>query len=248
MFRASSPAFPSLHCCVSTPIGTCKTHYRTRLLRMSKDRARPLVSLTVHRIAQVPLSRIRQNHHNQLSHHLTALRYRDGSVQYLRHEPGPNALDLVGSRRLSAENGRIGRLHADHLNSGLPLLQDLPNAGHGAPGTHTSNEHIHSSFSIGPDLLRCSAPMNFRIRGIPELLRDERSVHLRGQLFSPTQGTLHAFRARSENEFRPCRLNHALANTVLDGATGIETLQFAHNLSPRIVDNAVQIQKRGVSH
>src|SRR5660398_170847 len=195
MFRASSPAFPSLHCRVSTPIGTCKTHYRTR--RYAVEEA--------HFTRQAPSHSdcVLVTYPNDLVHHV--------NVQYLRHEPGPNALDLVGSRRLSAENGRISRLHADHLNSGLPLLQDLPNAGHGAPGTHASNEHIHSSFSIGPDLLRCSAPMNFRIRGIPELLRDERSVHLRGQLFSPTQGTLHAFRARSENEFRPVGLQQSAA-------------------------------------
>ena len=127
----------------------------------------------------------------------------DGGVQRLGHEPGADALNLVGAGAALGEHGGSGRFHGHHLDGRVLRLQIGPGARKRAAGAHAGHEDVHHAIGVLPDLRASGTLVHGRIRRVGELRGNERVRNLRRQPLGLLDGALHALGAFGEHQFRP---------------------------------------------
>ena len=130
------------------------------------------------------------------------------AVQNRRHEAGADALDLVRSRRAAGEDGRILRLDRDHAHARLAAFQNFADAGDRSARANSRYDDIDLAVCVVPDFLRGRATVNFRIGGVFELLRHDRSRRRCNDFVRLGDRALHSLRGGRENKFRAQQSQH----------------------------------------
>ncbi len=112
------------------------------------------------------------------------------------------SLDLVRARLAAGEDGRILRLHGNHLHVRQARLDHLGDAGDRPAGADTRHEGIELAVGVVPDFLRRGLAVDLRIGRVLELLRDDRVRDIPEQLLCARDGALHALGTRGELKLR----------------------------------------------
>ena len=103
---------------------------------------------------------------------------------------------------LAAGKQRRGvRLDRDDLHARNFGLEHFAHAGDRPARADAGHEHVHSTLRVPEDLTRRGPAMDFDVRGVVELLRDERAGRVRLDLDGFVDGALHAQGAGREDEF-----------------------------------------------
>mmetsp|Transcript_5939 Transcript_5939/g.14424 ORF Transcript_5939/g.14424 Transcript_5939/m.14424 type:complete len:281 (-) Transcript_5939:438-1280(-) len=115
----------------------------------------------------------------------------DVRVAVAGHEASTDALDLVGARAAARQDGALGRLHSDHLDVGVLLLEVLPGARDGAAGADAGDKVVDLPAGALPDLGARGRIVDGGVGGVLKLLQDVR-VRGRGRdLLRLHHGALH---------------------------------------------------------
>src|SRR5687768_109367 len=95
----------------------------------------------------------------------------DVAVEYVWHEIGPDALDLVRPCLAGGQEGRLRRFDGHDLELRLELLQHLSDAGDSASGADAADENVDLAIGVLPKLDGGRPSVNLRISRVLKLLR-----------------------------------------------------------------------------
>jgi release factor glutamine methyltransferase len=123
----------------------------------------------------------------------------DGGVEDGGHEVGADALNLVGARCATVQDGALFGLNGDDLHARLELLEALAHTGDGSTGTHTSDEDVNGAVSVGPDLLSGGRAVNGGVGAVLKLASKDCAGGVGHNLFGARNSTAHALGTRGKN-------------------------------------------------
>ena len=113
--------------------------------------------------------------------------------------------------RATRQHRAGGGLDGHDLDAGLLRLEGFADTGDGAARAHASHEDVHLTIGVGPDFLGGGGPVDGRVGGVVELLRDEVAAVGGGELLGLLDRAGHAFGAGGEDQVGPVGLEQQLA-------------------------------------